>query len=66
MPETCAVPDCSDPPDCSYIGIDLNEQLWAVQLCGEHFHLAIATTGMTDEEACDWARKNRPGGHEPS
>ena len=66
MRETCAVPNCPDPPDCSYIGIDLKEQLWVVQLCGEHFHLAVATTGMTDEEACDWARKNRPGGQEPS
>ena len=31
MPETSTVPDCPDPPACSYIGIDLNEQLWVVQ-----------------------------------
>lgn len=62
MPESCFIPDCLDPADCSYVGLGSDGQPWVLKLCDSHFRLTVATQGMTDEEAVEWARKNRPGG----
>ena len=58
MPQSCAIPDCPDPADASYIGVDPEGQPWTIRMCEEHFRLAVATAGMTDEEAEEWVRNN--------
>ena len=59
-PGQCAIPDCPHLPDCTHMGLDETGSVWSVSLCSCHFRLAVATQGMSMEEAQAWARVHPP------